>query len=101
MIEKLDYLKWLGISTIWFNPCFDPAFRDAGYDVADCLRLAPRYGTNEIMETLVQEARKRGIEQSFAEFTLLLTWGSLPSIYFGDEIGMRNLPNTPEKEGRR
>ncbi|MFD2841761.1 alpha-amylase family glycosyl hydrolase [Populibacterium corticicola] len=61
VIEKLDYLKWLGINTIWFNPCFDSPFRDAGYDVADYLRIAPRYGTNETMETLVQEARRRGI----------------------------------------
>jgi hypothetical protein len=29
VIEKLDYLQWLGIDAIWFNPCFTSPFRDA------------------------------------------------------------------------
>lgn len=41
----------------------------------------------------------RTIEQLPAAFTFLLTWGSVPSIYFGDEIGMRYLEGIPEKEG--
>lgn len=61
VIERLDYLSWLGINTIWFNPCFASPFRDAGYDVADYLTIAPRYGTNETMELLIAEARSRGI----------------------------------------
>lgn len=40
-------------------------------------------------------------EQLKAAFTFLLTWGSIPSIYHGDEIGMRNLTGLPEKEGSR
>ena len=35
-------------------------FRDAGYDVSDYLRIAPRYGTNEDMARLVEAARERG-----------------------------------------
>ena len=46
VIEHLDHLSWLGIDTMWFNPCFDSPFVDAGYDVADSLRIAPRYGSN-------------------------------------------------------
>ena len=60
-ITKLDYLQWLGINTIWFNPCFESPFIDAGYDVADYLNIAPRYGTNEDMVKFVEEAAKRGI----------------------------------------
>lgn len=41
----------------------------------------------------------RTAEQLGAAFTLLLTWGSVPSLYYGDEIGMRYLPGLPEKEG--
>jgi maltose alpha-D-glucosyltransferase/alpha-amylase len=59
--EHLDHLQWLGVDTVWFNPCFDSPFRDAGYDVSDYLRVAPRYGTNEDLERFVEEARKRGI----------------------------------------
>ena len=38
-------------------------------------------------------------EQLGAAYAFLLTWGSVPSIYYGDEIGMRYLPGLPEKEG--
>ncbi len=45
--EKLDYIKSLGCNAIWLNPCFDSPFKDAGYDVRDFCKIAPRYGTNE------------------------------------------------------
>ena len=61
VIEHLDHLQWLGVDTIWFNPCFASPFVDAGYDVSDYLCVAPRYGTNEDLERLVSEARARGI----------------------------------------
>ena len=61
MRQHLDYLQWLGVDVIWFNPCFASPFRDAGYDVSDYLTIAPRYGTNEDMVALIQEAKARGI----------------------------------------
>ncbi|MDM4762041.1 alpha-amylase family glycosyl hydrolase [Galbitalea sp. SE-J8] len=61
VIERLDYLHWLGVDVIWFNPCFRSPFRDAGYDVSDYLRIAPRYGSNDDMVELIAEARARGI----------------------------------------
>ena len=42
VISRLDYLQWLGINTIWFNPCFASPFRDAGYDITDYFSVAPR-----------------------------------------------------------
>ena len=42
--EHLDYLAWLGVTAVWLNPCFVSPMRDAGYDVADYLTIAPRYG---------------------------------------------------------
>lgn len=60
-LAKLDYLQWLGVDTIWFNPCFVSPFVDAGYDVADYLQVAPRYGGNEALAAFVDEARRRGI----------------------------------------
>ena len=60
-IAHLDHLAELGIDTVWFNPCFASPFRDAGYDVADYLRIAPRYGSNTDMERFIGEAGKRGI----------------------------------------
>lgn len=58
---RLDYLEWLGVNTVWFNPCFSSPFNDAGYDVADYLNVAPRYGTNEDLTRLTEAAGRRGI----------------------------------------
>ncbi len=65
IISKLDYIKDLGCNAIWINPCFDSPFMDAGYDVADYYKIAPRYGTNEDAERLFEEAHKRGIHILF------------------------------------
>ncbi|MEN6357102.1 MAG: alpha-amylase family glycosyl hydrolase [Armatimonadota bacterium] len=62
IIEKLDYIKDLGCNAIWMNPCFLSPFQDAGYDVADFYRIAPRYGTNDDAKKLFAEAAKRGIK---------------------------------------
>ena len=58
---RLDHLAWLGIDVIWFSPCFASPFRDAGYDVADYLAIAPRYGSNDDMVHFIDEAKRRGI----------------------------------------
>ena len=59
--EKLSYIKELGCNAIWINPCFESPFGDAGYDVSDYYRVAPRYGSNEDLEQLFEEAHKAGI----------------------------------------
>ncbi|MEY9938500.1 alpha-amylase family glycosyl hydrolase [Streptacidiphilus sp. MAP5-3] len=59
--DRLDYLSWLGVNTLWLSPCFTSEFGDAGYDVADYLTIAPRYGTNDDIAHLVEEARRRDI----------------------------------------
>lgn len=59
IIEKLDYIKELGCNAIWMNPCFESPFGDAGYDVANYYKAAPRYGTNEDLKTLFEEVHKR------------------------------------------
>jgi maltose alpha-D-glucosyltransferase/alpha-amylase len=59
--EKLDYIKGLGCGAVWINPCFDSPFRDAGYDVRDYKKVAPRYGTNTDLLRLFEEAHRRGM----------------------------------------
>jgi len=59
IIQKLDYVKGLGCNALWLNPCFDSPFRDAGYDVRDYKKVAPRYGSNEDLFRLFEEAHKR------------------------------------------
>ena len=62
IIQKLDYVKNLGCNAIWLNPVYDSPFMDAGYDVRDYKRVAPRYGTNEDLVELFDEAHARGIK---------------------------------------
>lgn len=61
IIEKLDYIRDLGCTALWINPCFDSPFKDAGYDVRDYKKAAPRYGTNEDLCRLFDEAHRRGL----------------------------------------
>lgn len=59
IIEKLDHIRALGCNAIWMNPCFASPFGDAGYDVSDYYRAAPRYGTNEELKRLFKEVHQR------------------------------------------
>ena len=61
VIARLDHIASLGVDTLWFNPCFASPFVDAGYDVSDFLTIAPRYGTNEDMVELIEQAGRRGM----------------------------------------
>lgn len=61
IIEKLDYIKELGCTALWLNPCFASPFGDAGYDVEDYYTVAPRYGTNEDLARLFAEAHRRDL----------------------------------------
>ncbi len=59
IIGKLDYIKGLGCNAIWLNPCFDSPFYDAGYDIRDFYKVAPRYGTNQDIKDLFEEVHSR------------------------------------------
>ena len=61
IIQKLDYVKDLGCNALWINPCFDSPFKDAGYDVRDYKKVASRYGNNEDLYQLFDEAHKRNM----------------------------------------
>lgn len=65
LISKLGYLQSLGINAIWVNPVFESAFEDAGYDVTNFYKVAPRYGTINDITTLVKEAHGKGIKICF------------------------------------
>jgi maltose alpha-D-glucosyltransferase/alpha-amylase len=62
IVTKLDYIKNLGCNAIWINPIYDSPFMDAGYDVRDYKKIAPRYGTMEDFEHLLEQAHKRDMK---------------------------------------
>lgn len=61
MIQKLDYLKSLGVDYIWSTPFFVSPMNDNGYDVEDYRNINPSFGTMEDVEELIHEAEKRGM----------------------------------------
>ena len=65
VIEKLDYIKELGVDYIWLTPFFVSPQNDNGYDVADYYNIDPRYGTMEDVDELIAEADKRGMGLMF------------------------------------
>lgn len=61
IIEKLDYLKELGIELVWLSPVFSSPNYDNGYDISDYQDIMQEFGTMEDMDDLLKEAKKRGI----------------------------------------
>ncbi|WLR51214.1 alpha,alpha-phosphotrehalase [Bacillus tianshenii] len=62
IIEKLDYLKELGVDVIWLTPIYKSPQRDNGYDISDYFDIHEEYGTMEDVDRLLDEAHKRGIK---------------------------------------
>ncbi|MEL3974325.1 alpha-glucosidase [Rossellomorea oryzaecorticis] len=61
IIEKLDYLAFLGIDIIWLSPVYQSPNDDNGYDISDYYEIMSDFGTMEDMDRLIEEARKRDI----------------------------------------
>ena len=65
IIEKLDYLKSLGVTALWINPLIEnnqPEFSYHGYAMTDHYKIDARFGSNEEYRTLVNEMHKRGLK---------------------------------------
>jgi alpha-glucosidase len=59
--QHLDYLKQLGIDTIWIAPLFPSPQADFGYDISDYRAIDPQYGTMADFDRLSAEAQKLGM----------------------------------------
>lgn len=65
IIEKLDYIKSLGVDYIWSTPFFVSPLKDNGYDVEDYKKINPLFGTMEDVEELIKKAEERGMGLMF------------------------------------
>jgi alpha-glucosidase len=61
IIDRLDYLQWLGVDGIWLSPITVSPNLDWGYDVADYRAVQPDLGTDADVDVLIGEAGRRGI----------------------------------------
>lgn len=62
IVDKLDYLQWLGVDCLWITPFLRSPQRDNGYDISDYYAIDPSYGTMADCERLISEAARRGIK---------------------------------------
>ncbi len=65
LIQKLDYLRDLGVETIWCSPFFASPQQDFGYDISDYTAIAPEYGSLQDALQLIQEVHRRQMKIIF------------------------------------
>jgi alpha-glucosidase len=61
ILDRLDYLVWLGIDAIWLSPIYPSPMVDFGYDVADYVSVDPVFGTLDDLDRLIAAAHERAI----------------------------------------
>ncbi|MFY7868250.1 MAG: alpha-amylase family glycosyl hydrolase, partial [Exiguobacterium sp.] len=62
IIDKLDYLKDLGIDVIWICPMYKSPNDDNGYDISDYQDIMDEFGTMEDFDRLLDEVHQRGMK---------------------------------------
>jgi len=62
IIERLDYIKELGVEFIWLTPIYPSPMNDNGYDIADYTKINSEFGTMADFEKLIEESKKRGLK---------------------------------------
>ena len=61
IMQKLDYLKELGIDVIWLSPVYQSPNDDNGYDISDYQAIMKEFGTMEDFDQMLAAAHERGI----------------------------------------
>jgi len=61
LTDRLDYIKDLGVTTLWLLPFYPSPGRDDGYDISDYGDINPAFGTMRDFRRFMQEAKRRGL----------------------------------------
>lgn len=61
LIDRLDYLEYLGVNTLWLLPFYKSALADDGYDISDYMAVHPECGTLADFKAFLREAHARGM----------------------------------------
>ena len=62
LVHKLDYLKSLGVNTLWLLPFYPSPLKDGGYDISDYTGIHSSYGTLADFKKFIREAHKRELK---------------------------------------
>jgi maltose alpha-D-glucosyltransferase/alpha-amylase len=61
LLQKLDYLEDLGVTTIWLLPFFPSPLKDDGFDITEHCDVHPEFGTLADFKAFLKEAHRRGL----------------------------------------
>ncbi|HLU77488.1 MAG TPA: alpha-amylase family glycosyl hydrolase, partial [Burkholderiales bacterium] len=61
LLQRLEYLQWLGVDALWLSPMYPSPMADGGYDISDHKGVHPHFGTLEDMDRLIAEAHRLGL----------------------------------------
>jgi maltose alpha-D-glucosyltransferase / alpha-amylase len=92
LIEKLDYLQWLGVDCVWLLPMYPSPLKDGGYDISGFDGIHPDYGSLPEFERFISEAHQRGI-RVIADLVMNHTSSDHP--WFQEA---RSDPNSPKRD---
>ncbi|MBS1662741.1 MAG: alpha-amylase [Bacteroidetes bacterium] len=62
VLQRLDYLKWLGVKAIWLSPIYPSPMADFGYDISDYENIWPQFGTLAEFDELLQQIHAAGMK---------------------------------------
>jgi alpha-glucosidase len=62
IIQRLDYLRWLGVNAIWVSPVYPSPMADFGYDISDYRGIHPIFGSMEDFDELLQQVHQKGMK---------------------------------------
>jgi maltose alpha-D-glucosyltransferase/alpha-amylase len=92
LIDKLDYIEWLGVTCIWLLPIYPSPLRDGGYDISDYCSILPQYGSLDDFQRFLDAAHSRGI-RVIADLVLNHTSDQHP--WF---LEARSSPDSPRRD---
>ena len=87
--QHLDYLKQLGVDTIWIAPLYPSPQADFGYDISNYRAVDPQYGTMADFDRLLAETKKRGMH---IVLDMVLNHSSNKHPFFIESASSRNNP---------
>ncbi|MFL5787613.1 MAG: alpha-amylase family glycosyl hydrolase [Flavisolibacter sp.] len=62
IMQRLDYLKWLGVNAVWISPIYPSPMADFGYDISDYTSIDPIFGTMQDFDELLAETHSKGMK---------------------------------------
>jgi alpha-glucosidase len=87
ILQRIDYLSWLGVGAVWLTPIYKSPNHDFGYDIADFCSVDPRFGTLEDFDKVVQALHDSGIRLII---DLVPNHTSDQHVWFKESCGSRN-----------